>query len=319
MGENAWQKRRRLNGWSGGYVEWVDGKRACISVVFSWQLQRAYQRAVWLRSQGYFVRAGGPAVALNPDFLAGVAIQLNGGSTKALPHHNPNATFTTRGCIRSCPFCAVPKTEGALRELPDDEWEPRPLICDNNLLAASIGHFDHVIDRLLDSGVMGIDFNQGLDARLLTEHHALRLLELHQVGQLKMIRLAWDHISAESGFRRAHALLRSIGIPAGKISVYVLLGYNDAPDDALYRLSEVWALKSWPNPMRYQPLDAQKKNEYVSPNWTDDELRRYVKYWSNLRWLSSVPFSEYEYSRGHRVVAAVAAAGDEVGQGKEGA
>lgn len=293
MTENAWQKRRRLSGWSGGYVEWIDKRRAYISVVFSWQLQRAYQRAVWLCSRGYSVRAGGPAVALNPDFLAGVVDQSGDDSVKALSHHNSRATFTTRGCIRNCPFCAVPRLEGALRELPDSEWEPKPLICDNNLLAASIGHFDHVIGRLLDSGVVGIDFNQGLDARLLTEHHALRLFELHQSGQLRMTRLAWDHIKAEAEFRRAHALLRGVGIPARKISIYVLIGYNDAPDDALYRLAEVWALKSWPNPMRYQPLDAVHKNEYVAPGWTNGELKRYVKYWSNLRHLSAVPFKEY--------------------------
>jgi len=31
--------------------------------------------------------------------------------------HNPDATFTTRGCPRACPFCAVPRIEGKFREL----------------------------------------------------------------------------------------------------------------------------------------------------------------------------------------------------------
>lgn len=291
---NQWQRQRQSSGWAGGYIEWVEGKVAYLSVVFSWQLQMAYQRAVWYKAQGYFVRAGGPAVALNPDFLSGVTIQLDSGSVRALARHNHNATFTTRGCIRRCPFCAVPKIEGALRELSDDEWEPRSLICDNNLLAASIEHFDHVIDRLQKSRIQDIDFNQGLDARLLTPHHAMRLAELYQNGQLKKVRLAWDNVKTEGQLRRAFEMLRSVKIPANKIGVYVLIGFDDTPEDALYRLMTIWHdLKAWPNPMRYQPLDSKQKNKYIALGWTHRELQRYVRYWSNLRYLSAVPFGEF--------------------------
>lgn len=294
---NSWQKRRRLGGWSAGTVEWVEGDTAFLSVVFSWDLAEAYQRAVWLGAEGYRVRAGGPAVALNPDYLRGVAEIW--GEVDALWRHNPRATRATTGCIRCCPFCAVPRIEGGLRELADSEWEPKPLECSNNLLAASVPFFDHVIDRYLDSEVTGIDFNQGLDARLLTEYHARRLAELHRAKRLKMTRLAWDRLGDEVAFRWAHTLLREAGIPARKISVYVLIGFgrDDTPEEALYRLREVWALSSWPSPMRYQPLDATKRNEYVAPGWSEGELRRYVKYWSNLRHLSGIPFEEFRRVR----------------------
>ena len=290
--ENSWGKRRRLSGWSGGYTEWFEGSTAFLSVVFSWLLPEALQRATWLRASGYHVRAGGPAVSLNPIYLSNV-VEI-GGDVKALKHHNPNATFTTRGCVRNCSFCAVPRIEGKLRELPDNEWESKPIVCDNNLLAASMIHFNHVIDRLGGSGIMGIDFNQGLDARLLNQNHARRLAELHKTKQLKMVRLAWDHIKTEGAFRRAFETLRNSGIPARKISVYVLIGYNDTPEDALYRLSEVWKLKAWPNPMRYQPLNALARNIYVGKNWSHYELQRYVRYWSNLIHLSGVPFEEFK-------------------------
>jgi len=286
---NAWQLRRERSGWSGGYVEWTDGDTVNLSVVFSWRRQMAYQRAVWWRSRGYRVRVGGPAVYYDPAFFEGVAEV--GYEADALVHHNPRATFTSRGCIRRCPFCAVPRIEGDLVEL--DDWSVKPIVCDNNLLACSEAHFDQVIDRLLESGIRGVDFNQGLDARLLTEYHAARLAELHRAGQLKCVRLAWDDVRMEAVFRCAHRLLRDAGIPKGKVSVYVLIGFNDTPEDALYRLREVWALGAWPNPMRYQPLDAEKRNEYVAPGWTDRELKRYMRYWSNLRHLSAVPFAEY--------------------------
>ena len=273
-----------MNAWCGdGYAEWIDGDTAYLSVVFSWNLERAYQRAVWLKAFGYRVRAGGPAVALNPAILADVA--EIGGNVNALPHHNPNATFTTRGCVRHCPFCAVPRIEGELVELTD--WEPRPIVCDNNLLAASVAHFDRVIDRL--KPLAGVDFNQGLDSRLLTRHHAERLAEL----DLYTTRLAWDTTAYERQFLVAYQTLRDAGISARKIRVYVLIGFNDTPEDALYRLETVWALGSFPNPMRYQPLDSHRRNEYIAPAWTDQELKRYMRYWSRLHWLGHVPFAEY--------------------------
>lgn len=277
--------------WSGGLAEWIEGDTAYLSVVFSWSLPKAYARAVWYRSAGYKVRAGGPAVTMNPAQLEDVA-EL-GGEVNALPHHNPDATFTTRGCIRRCSFCAVPKVEGDLRELSDNEWEPKPIICDNNLLAASVTHFDHVIDRLKASGIRGVDFNQGLDARLLIDHHAARLAELPGA----IIRLAWDHIKTEALFMQAFDKLTRAGVSAGRVHVYVLMGYRDTPADALYRLETIKRLGAWTHPMRYQPLNATRRNIYIDPNWTGAELNRFMRYWSRQIYLKLVPFEEYTHSR----------------------
>ncbi len=275
---------RKRNEWGSGAVEWVEGDTAYLSVVFSWQMQAAYQSAIWYRQLGYRVRAGGPAVALNPTHLAEVAEV--GGEVGALAHHNPHATFTSRGCVRRCSFCAVPRVEGDLRELLD--WEPRPVVCDNNLLACSRRHFDRVVDRL--KSVRGIDFNQGLDARLMTAYHANRLGEL----DLHCVRLAWDAARLESQFMAAFEMLRAAGIPKRLIRVYVLVGYNDTPADALYRLQAVRALGIVPNPMRYQPLNALRRDSYVAPGWTGRELRRMVRYWSNLAHLGGIPYDEFE-------------------------
>lgn len=276
--------------WQNGLVEWIDGDTAFLSVVFSWQLQKAYQRAVWYRSAGYHVRAGGPAVTLNPEFLADVA--QTGGDVPALHRHNPDATFTSRGCVNRCAFCAVPIMEGALVEL--DDWPVRPIICDNNLTACSQAHFDRVIDRLLEHNVKGVDFNQGLDARLLTEHHAERIAELYRAGLLSFVRLAWDHSRLEAQFRRAHGILRDAGIPGRNIRVYCLIGFNDTPEDARYRLETVYYMGSLPTPMRYQHLHSTRKNEYIGEHWSNRELTRYMRYYSNLTKCRAVPFDEFD-------------------------
>jgi hypothetical protein len=269
--------------WSKRAIEWMDGDRAYLSVVFTWDLPQAYQRAVWLRQMGHEVYAGGPACKLMPDYLADVA-HVNGLQVPALERHNPLATFTSRGCVRRCGFCAVPRIEGDLVELED--WPIRPIVCDNNLLACSKAHFDRVVDRL--KPLRGIDFNQGLDARLLNEYHADRLAELDC-----MVRLAFDSVSYESQFMRAYEILRAAKIPKKRIRVYVLVGYRDTPEDALYRLRTVAGLGIDPNPMRYNPLDTLRRDSYVGPGWTDSELTRYVRYWANLRYFRAVPFEEF--------------------------
>ncbi|MFO7899498.1 MAG: hypothetical protein R6V58_10635 [Planctomycetota bacterium] len=201
-----------------------------------------------------------------------------------LAMHNPLATFTTRGCPNRCPFCAVPRIEGDLREL--SEWPVRPVVCDNNLLAASRRHFDEVIDRL--KALPWVDFNQGLDARLFTAHHAGRIAELKQVK----VRFAFDSIGAETRVADAIALARRHGLRS--FGVYVLIGFDDTPEDARHRLETVrsWGIR--PNPMRYQPLNALAKDAYVADGWSDRELRRMMRYYSRLRWLEHVPYGEYE-------------------------
>lgn len=289
--------RNSKSQWENGYIEWTENKNVYISVVFSWLLKKAIINARQWQFAGYKVHIGGPAVPFNLEFLnkySNLFIQI-GGEKSALKKHNPNATFTTRGCIRKCKFCAVPKIEGKLRELPDHMWEPKPIICDNNLLAASTKHFDNVIDRLLKNEVKNIDFNQGLDARLMTNHHAKRIFELHQIKSLKKVRLAWDDIKTESRVKRAVDILRRANIPKDKIGMYILIGYNDSPKDALYRLNTTWKILGiLPNPMRYQPLNSLDKNKYVGKNWTDLELKRYTVYWSNLNHLSKIPFQEFD-------------------------
>lgn len=236
--------------WSKTFVEWWGGGVPHLSVVFTWDLPAARQRAEVLSRQGYVVRAGGPAVVLMPKYMVDVADCS--GTISALPFHNPMATFTSRGCVRTCAFCAVPHIEGGLKEL--DDWPVRPIVCDNNLLACSRGHFDRVVDRL--KPLAGIDFNQGLDARLLTTYHAERLAELDC-----MVRLAFDSVAYETQFREAYKRLRVAGFPKRRLRVYVLIGFKDTPADALYRLRVVHKeLKLMPNPMRYQSLDSLKKN-----------------------------------------------------------
>lgn len=79
--------------------------------------------------------------------------------------------FTTRGCIRKCKWCVVPKKEGSIYPYQDvDEiavnGRDHLILLDNNILAAGeygIGQLKKIIER-----GYRVDYNQAMDARLVT-------------------------------------------------------------------------------------------------------------------------------------------------------
>lgn len=269
-----------VGNWRKGIAQWQVNGTLYLSVPFTWLLPKAHALAV--AHQGP-VQAGGPAVQLMPDYLAKVATVNQPCPEEPLVRHNYLATFTTRGCPNQCGFCAVPKLEGDFRELA--AWRLAPIICDNNLLAASRRHFDGVIDRL--RALPWVDFNQGLEARLLRPSHVRRLAELRRVK----IRFAFDHIDDEAAVADAIKLCREHGLK--DFGVYVLIGFDDTPDDALYRLEKVWGWKAAPFPMRYQPLDALAKNQYVAPGWSHRKLQDIMRCYSRSVFTGHIHLDDY--------------------------
>ena len=267
-----------MNQWRKDIATWRIGETLYLSVPFTWLLERAEQVAgAWHGP----VIAGGPAVSLMgcPGWA-----KMGKSPVEPLLFHNPCATFTTRGCPNCCAFCAVPKIEGEFRELP--EWRHAPVICDNNLLAASRKHIERVIESL--KPFPACDFNQGLDARLFNAWHADLITTLRN----PMVRFSLDSNKDVDIVAMAIERARTAGLK--HIGVYVLIGYNDTPDDARARLEFVRSMGIRPNPMRYQPLNARHKNEYVAPGWTADELQRMTRYYSRLRWLEHIPYDDFE-------------------------
>ena len=96
--------------------------------------------------------------------------------------------FTSRGCIRKCPFCFVPKKEGTFRQDQEinDIINPRSnviILHDNNLTADPycIDKLHEIRDRNLI-----VDINQGCDVRLMTPEIAQALSEVHTSGHCTM-------------------------------------------------------------------------------------------------------------------------------------
>ncbi len=275
--------------WAKSIIHWQNNGSVFISVPFTWYLPIARVLASWYKDAGAYVCIGGPAVDLMPEYVKDVADRVGGELyPQPLKRHNPDATLTSRGCVNQCPYCAVPRIEGKLKELTD--WDPAPIVCDNNLLATSQRHFDRVIDRLTQ--LKHVDFNQGLDVRMLKLHHIDRLQEL----SLPILRFAFDHTGMEGKVMAAIEKVLTAGFPKSRVSCYVLFGFDDSLEDAMYRATSLMSKGIRPSPQRFQAIDtdkALKKNSYVGPGWTHRELQKFQRYWSRQNWFSKVPYDEF--------------------------
>ncbi len=65
------------------------------------------------------------------------------------PSDEPYAqTCTSRGCPVGCGLCIAPRIEGR-RVVAYPDFNPAPVVLDNNVLADPIAHQERVIERLL--------------------------------------------------------------------------------------------------------------------------------------------------------------------------
>lgn len=147
-----------------------------------------------------------------------------------------NWGFTTRGCIRKCPFCFVPEMEGYIHIVGDlyDIWDGRSkevMIMDNNILALP-DHFKKICNQIRTESLR-VDFNQGLDHRLLTEELWQELLSLRHIHE---IRFAFDDIAYKNTAIKALELITRNGTKNWQTRWYVYVGIKDTFQTVYERL-----------------------------------------------------------------------------------
>jgi hypothetical protein len=102
------------------------------------------------------------------------------------PDEKTTYGFITRGCIRNCWFCKVPKYEGKLKAYNAVEQIVRGIpgekvsFMDNNILAYP-EHCD--VFRWLIEHNTRCEFNQGLDFRLVNDENLELLAKLNYIGE----------------------------------------------------------------------------------------------------------------------------------------
>ena len=206
-------------------------------------------------------------------------------------------TYASRGCIRKCSFCGVPKLEGDQRDAESISAVVRGVdalygvkkdltLMDNNVVASP--RFKEIIAEIRDLGFVPgakltrgripvqrrVDFNQGVDARILCKDKVY-LRELSSIC-LKPLRIAFDHIGLKRPYEQAIRFAHEFGLT--ELSNYMLYNFHDSPSDLFERmrlnvaLNEELGIRIWSFPMRFQPTDLPDRS-HVGEKWSRYQLR----------------------------------------------
>ncbi|AUW60505.1 radical SAM protein (plasmid) [Sphingobium sp. SCG-1] len=237
--------------------------------------------------------AGEPIENLVPDY--GILEQIE----YRYPVRDAYFAYCSRGCIRKCHFCGVPKLEGALRDTEsltalvqsiDRLYGPKKdlILMDNNVVASA--KFKDIIAEIRDLGFVPgakllregartpvqrrVDFNQGVDARILCKD-PMYLRELATIC-LKPLRIAFDHLGVKKPYEQAVRYAAEYGLT--ELSNYMLYNFHDNPADLFERmrlnvtLNEELGVRVWSFPMRYQPTNRPDRG-HIGEKWTRYQLR----------------------------------------------
>jgi len=207
--------------------------------------------------------------------------------------------YASRGCIRKCSFCGVPKLEGDLYDTPslssivngiEKLYGPKKdlILMDNNVVASP--RFKEIMDEVRKLGFeknaklkrgkglvkRRVDFNQGVDARILAKDPVF-LKELSS-SCIDPLRIAFDHWGLREPYEKSIRFAHSFGIR--QLSNYMLYNFHDTPEDLYLRLelniklNEELGIRIFSSPMRFQPTD-KKDRTHIGEKWTKYQLRSF--------------------------------------------
>lgn len=196
--------------------------------------------------------------------------------------------FLTRGCPRGCSFCIVAGKEGrAARKVANlsEWWSGQRYIelLDPNLLACR----DHMnlLGQLQESGAR-VNFNQGLDARLLT----IENIEAINAIRMKDIHFAWDYMKEKDAVIRGLSLYKEYAarrVHGAYATVYCLTNYDTTMEENLYRIYTLRDMGFDPYVMVYDKPNAPREI-------------RLLQRWCNNRFIfrAEPDFYKYDSKRG---------------------
>ena len=190
--------------------------------------------------------------------------------------------FLTRGCPRLCGFCVVGKKEGTKsRKVAnlDEFWSGQKniVLCDPNILACP-DHED-LFGQLRDSKAK-VEFNQGLDIRLVTDKN----IELLKQIRIDKPHFAFDRWQDRKIIEEKMRMVREVtGWSRNNVrpGVYILCNYDTTLQQDLYRIELCRELQWSPYPMIYD-------KEHADPVY-----RKLQRYCNNFIFWRCKSFEDY--------------------------
>ena len=223
--------------------------------------------------------------------------------------------FLTRGCPRGCDFFHVEAKEGRRSYKVADlsefwNGQKNIVLCDPNILACK--EWKDLLQQLIESKAW-VDFNQGLDIRLMTEEKAEMLKHI----KLKNIHFAWDRYQDIDMILPKFKMFKEITkIDYRKLGVYVLCNFDTTIDQDLERIYALRTLGYSPYVMLYNKdgfveCDANGKPMRLKPisqllkKYTPQQIEHFKTCWAIQGWVNNriifakcETFTEYTRARG---------------------
>lgn len=199
--------------------------------------------------------------------------------------------FLTRGCPNKCKWCCVPAKEGNIVPYMDIEeiaidGRRDIILMDNNVLASDYGL--EQIEKIIRLGLR-VDFNQGLDARLVTDDIARMLAK---VKWIKRIRFGCDTPGQIAECERATYLIDRYGYKGEYFFYCILL---DDFNESFARVNH-WRDKGKRFLPHCQPYRDLNNPHQVIPQWQKD-----LAGWADKKWVfRSCEFKDFEPRKGFR-------------------
>lgn len=168
--------------------------------------------------------------------------------------------FLTRGCPRGCSFCIVEKKEGLCsRKVADlsEFWHGQKKIVLNDPNILSCREWEDLLGQLADSKAL-VDFNQGLDARVLTEAKCRAL----DTVRIKEIHFAWDRYEDKEKVLpklRMFAEICKTKPHSHNAIVFVLVNHTSTMEQDLERIYTLRELGYWAYVMIYDKRNADRR------------------------------------------------------------
>jgi hypothetical protein len=232
------------------------------------EFDRVYASAIFLKTAPLIERlkVAHPAVIIGgTGYDMTVTVEQHGIETQDLdysmyPRFRQSIGFTQRGCRLNCSFCVVPRKEGKVREVATisdiwrgDPWPKELLLLDNDFFGAL--HWRERIREIQDGGFK-VSFNQGINARCLTEEAAEAIASVDYRDdsmKVKRIYTAWDSMGDEDRLFAGLNRLVKYGVKPDNILVFCLVGYwpGETWEDREYRRRRLREFGARPYPMPF--------------------------------------------------------------------
>ena len=196
--------------------------------------------------------------------------------------------FLTRGCSNRCKWCVVSKKEGNIRPYMDVkeiaiEGRTNLILMDNNVLASDYGL--EQIEKIVRLGLW-VDFNQGLDARLVTDDVALLLAK---VKWIKRIRFGCDTPRQIADVERAAKLIDKYGYKGEYFLYCILMDFKES-----FHRVNYWKSVSRRFVPHCQPFRDLSNPRQVIPQWQKD-----MAHWADRKELyMSCEFKDFSPRKG---------------------